>query len=124
MRLRWRRIKRKVLGFVSFSAALFIFQACYGAPQDYDQDVVIQGTVKSDSTGQVVEGIKVTFTESGQYVVTDSSGTFYFYLPEQGDFAFRFEDNDSTENGSFSAFDTLIQGIPSEPIEIKLTPTQ
>ncbi len=124
MALRWRRIKRKVFGFISFSAALFIFQACYGAPMDDQSDVVIQGTVKSDSTGQVVEGIKVTFTESGQYVITDSSGTFHFYLPEQGDFAFRFEDSDSTENGSFNTYDTLIQGVPTDPIEITLTQTQ
>lgn len=120
MSIRWRKIKRKVLGFVSFSAALFIFQACYGSPQDYDNDVVIQGTVKSDSTDQVIKGIKVTFTESGQYTVTDSVGNFHFYLPEQNDFAFRFEDIDSTDNGHFVTFDTLIQGIPSEPLEIIL----
>lgn len=123
MSFRWRKIKRKVLGFVSFSAALFIFQACYGAPQDTQSDIIVQGTVKSDSTGQTVEGIKVTFTETDQYVITDSSGAFYFYLPEYNNYPLRFEDNDSTENGSFNAFDTIIQGTPAAPIEITLSQT-
>jgi hypothetical protein len=123
MSFRWRKIKRKVLGFVSFSAALFIFQACYGAPQDTQSDIIVQGTVKSDSTGQTVEGIKVTFTETNQYVITDSSGSFYFYIPEYNSYPLRFEDNDSIENGSFNTFDTIISGTPSAPIEIILTQT-
>ena len=120
MSLRWKKIKRKVFGFISFSAALFIFQACYGAPMDTSTDVVIQGTVKSDSTGQNVAGIKVTFTETDQYVITDSSGYFHFYLPQSGNYPFRFEDSDSAENGSFSTLDTIVEGIPSEPLEIIL----
>jgi len=124
MTFRWRKIKRKVLGFVSFSAALFIFQACYGAPQDTQADVVIEGTVKSDTTGQNIAGIKVTATESGQYVITDSSGTFHFYLPQLNNYTLHFEDNDSTENGAFNTFDTTILGIPAAPIEINLTPVQ
>jgi len=124
MTFRWRKIKRKVLGFVSFSAALFIFQACYGAPQDTEADVVIQGTVKSDTTGQTVAGIKVLFPETNQYVITDSTGYFHFYLPTQNSYELIFEDSDSTENGSFNSLDTIIQGIPSEPIEISLSPAQ
>ncbi len=32
MKTRFQKIERKLFGFLSFSAALFVFQACYGAP--------------------------------------------------------------------------------------------
>ena len=119
MTIKWKKIKRKIFGFLSFSAALFIFQACYGTPQDYEDDVLIQGTVKSDSTGLPVKGIKISFNNNQQYDITDSNGTFSFYVLEQTTYPLSFEDSDSSDNGSFAPFDTIIED-PSGVLNITL----
>lgn len=119
MTIKWKKIKRKIFGFLSFSAALFIFQACYGAPQDYEDDVLIQGTVKSDSTGLPVQGIRVSFDNNQQYGITDSNGTFSFYVMQQATYPLSFEDSDSSNNGLFATLDTIIEGT-STPLEITL----
>ena len=49
---------RRIIGGISFTSALFVFQACYGTPQDFGFDLFIEGQVKSASTGLPVKGIK------------------------------------------------------------------
>jgi hypothetical protein len=46
-----RNLLRRVLGSLSLTTAAFIFQACYGTPQDFGLDVYISGT--GSGPGQV-----------------------------------------------------------------------
>ena len=102
-----RKIFRKIFGFLSFSTALFVFQACYGTPQDIGKDVYINGIVKSKSTNLPIKGIKVTIDNLVNRL-TDSSGFFEFYTTPSDKYEFRFEDIDSTNNGEYHYKDTVI----------------
>ena len=51
---------RRIVGGLSFTSALFVFQACYGTPQDFGLDILLEGQVKSKSTGLPIQGIKVS----------------------------------------------------------------
>ena len=41
---------RQLITGVSFTSALFVFQACYGTPQDFGVDILVEGKVKSKSS--------------------------------------------------------------------------
>lgn len=105
MRRNWRR---KILGGLSLTSALFIFQACYGTPQDFGLDIFIEGQVKSKTTGIPIKGIKVTMPDNLQYQVTDQQGKFSLYTEAADSYKIKFEDVDSNQNGLFSARDTTI----------------
>ena len=62
---------RGLIGGLSFTSALFVFQACYGTPQDYGSDLLLEGQVKSKKTGLPIEGIKVAVSQTSQYEVTN-----------------------------------------------------
>jgi len=47
MKQSWRK---KILGGLSLTSALFIFQACYGTLHDMGLDIFIEGQVKSEKT--------------------------------------------------------------------------
>lgn len=102
---------RKIIGGLSFTSAVFVFQACYGAPQDLSQDISVEGLVKSKSSGLPLPGIKVSVISNGQYQLTDTSGRFHFYTALQKDLKLRFEDIDSTANGSYVDKDTLLSNV-------------
>ena len=68
-----------LIGGLSFTTALFVFQACYGMPQDWQDDVFIQGKVISSTTSLPVKGIKVESELYEHYGITDSQGEFGFY---------------------------------------------
>lgn len=102
---------RKIVGGLSFTSALFVFQACYGTPQDFGYDLFIQGQVKSASTGLPVPGIKVSIDEGYQYQYTDETGNFSFYSGESDSLVLRFEDVDSVQQGNFLSKDTLLTGL-------------
>ena len=103
-----RKILRKVFGALSLSSALFIFEACYGHPQDFGNDVYIQGIVKSKITNQLIQGIKVSIENQPQYVITDSTGKFEIYTSRATEYNVKFEDLDSTQFGSFLPKDTVV----------------
>ena len=42
---------KKLIGGLSLTSTMFIFQACYGTPQDFGMDVLIEGQVKSKTSG-------------------------------------------------------------------------
>ena len=42
---------RKIIGGMSLTTAMFIFQACYGTPQDMGLDMLVEGQVKSLTSG-------------------------------------------------------------------------
>jgi putative lipoprotein (rSAM/lipoprotein system) len=108
MKQNWRK---KLLGGLSLTSALFIFQACYGTPQDMGLDVLIKGQVKSEKTNNPVKGIKVSIEDKMQYEITDADGKFSFYTETSDSYLIRFEDIDSNQNGIFTGKDTLLKTI-------------
>ena len=106
-----RKWVRKLIGGVSLSTAAFIFQACYGPPQDFGMDILIEGLVKSKRTGEPIKGIKVSVEENPQYLYTDEAGEFSFYTVSADLCKLKFEDIDSIQNGSFIDRDTILTNV-------------
>lgn len=74
-----RNIFRVLLRSISFTTALFIFQACYGSPQDFGLDLHVDGKVLAKSSGLPIKGIRVSVLNNVQYVFTDEQGRFSLY---------------------------------------------
>jgi hypothetical protein len=87
---------------------MFVFQACYGTPQDFGNDVNLSGVVTSSATGKPIKGIKITIENSHQYQLTDSVGKFVMYVPKMESYNIKFEDVDSISSGSFVTKDTTL----------------
>jgi len=121
MKIEFKNVRRKLFGFLSFTTALFVFQACYGAPQDAEFDVLFHGTIVSDSTDFPVPGIKVN-VNSYQYALTDSTGTFSFYVPEASQYHLILTDADSIADRHYLDKDTVLSEIPSAGITIRIDP--
>jgi len=102
---------RNMIGGLSFTTILFVFQACYGTPRDIGNDILVQGMVKSKTTGQPIQGIKVAPVHGTQFQLTDYQGKFSFYIFSDGDLMLRFEDADSTQNGTFRTKDTTLYNV-------------
>ena len=121
MAIKIQNFRRKLFGALSFSTALFVFQACYGAPQDrYKDDILVRGTVLSETTEQPVEGIKIIINNSSQFAITDTSGSFSFYVPAASQYHLLLSDIDSLSNGYFIDKDTVVSDIPDNGILIKM----
>ena len=106
-----RRIFRKIIGGISLGSALFVFQACYGIPND-EIGLTVKGIVTSESSKEPIMGIKVELDieeQSPQYTYTDVNGYFGFYLPRISQTNLSFTDVDSIENGSYVRKDTLVE---------------
>ena len=104
----WRR---KLLGGLSLTSALFIFQACYGTPHDMGLDIFIEGKVTSRKTSLPVKGIRVSVEDKLQYEFTDSDGKFSLYTEAADSYKIKCEDIDAVQNGSFYEKDTLLTTI-------------
>jgi putative lipoprotein (rSAM/lipoprotein system) len=102
---------RKIIGGLSFASALFVFQACYGTPQDFGLDFLIEGQVKSKNSGLPIKGIKVSVADNMQYELTDENGQFSFYTEMMDNMKILFEDIDSTQNGLYANKDTVLARI-------------
>jgi len=102
---------RKLIGGMSLTTAVFIFQACYGTPQDFGMDIFIEGLVKSKKTGEPVKGIKVSVKDNPQYQYTNDAGEFSFYTVSTDVCTIRFEDIDSLQNGAFIDKDTILTNV-------------
>jgi hypothetical protein len=107
---------RYILRGLSLTSALFIFQACYGTPQDFGQDLYIKGSVKAKSTGLPIKGIKVSVPYDAQYYLTDTDGHFSFYTERVSSLIVLFEDIDSTQNTLFRNRDTVLTKIGEQVI--------
>jgi len=103
-----RKQIKTLLGGISFTTALFVFQACYGMPQDMQDDVFIQGKVVSQSTNLPIEGIKVESDIYEHYGVTDEQGEFAFYTPWVESLRLTIEDTDPESAGSYVSKDTVL----------------
>ncbi|MCT4590042.1 MAG: radical SAM-associated putative lipoprotein [Carboxylicivirga sp.] len=106
-----KNLIRKIIGGLSFTSALFVFQACYGTPQDFGQDVLIEGQVKSKSTGRPIKGIKVVLPNENQYQLTDEDGKFSVYTYWHEEFKLRFQDIDEEQNGQYAVKDTVLKDV-------------
>jgi hypothetical protein len=105
---------RKLIGGLSFTTALFVFQACYGTPQDLGADVYIHGLVKSKKTGQPIKGIKVSVADNPQYQYTSEDGSFSFYTESAESCKIMFQDIDSNQNGAFFDKDTTLTNLTEQ----------
>ena len=111
---------RTIIGGLSFTSALFVFQACYGTGPDYGLDINIKGQVKSKSSGVVIEGIKVSVADNQQFEMTDKDGKFSFYTEWRDVVSLQFEDVDSTMNGLYASKDTVLHHF-APVIELDIT---
>ena len=53
-----RNILRKIIGGISLTSVMFVFQACYGTPQDFGFDLLVQGQVKSKTSDCQLKELK------------------------------------------------------------------
>jgi putative lipoprotein (rSAM/lipoprotein system) len=103
-----RNLLQKILAGLSFTSVLFVFQACYGTPQDFGLDFLLEGKVVSKTNGSPIKGIKVGIESGLQCVLTNDNGEFSFYVEKADSLQVFFEDIDSTENNIYQTLDTLI----------------
>lgn len=102
---------RTIIKGLSFTSVMFVFQACYGTPQDYGLDIHVVGRVKSKTSGLPIKGIKVSVTHDLQHEITDENGEFSLYTEFRDSLSFHFQDIDSTQNSQYVDKDTLLTGI-------------
>lgn len=108
-----RKILRKIYVGLGLTSAALVFQACYGVDPGFGQenDILIRGVVKSKTTNDPIEGIKVGIKAYDEdmyvHVLTDDAGKFEFYIPPyyvpDEMCVIQLEDIDGTENGSYSS---------------------
>lgn len=103
------KLLRTLIGSLSFTTALFVFQACYGTPQAVDNDFLVEGQVTSRTSGQPVQNIRVGIEGDSQHQYTDSDGRFSFYTVKRNNIKLVFEDSEE-QPGNFAKTDTLING--------------
>lgn len=115
-----KNVCRKIIGGLSLTSAMFVFQACYGTPQDFGLDLLVEGQVKAKASGLPIKGIKVSVAGNIQYEITDENGNFSFYTEMLEDLTLKFQDVDSTQNGLFHDKDTLLTER-SEKIYLDIT---
>jgi len=117
-----RSFIRQLIGFFSLTTLVFVFEACYGTPQDFGDDVEISGHVLSSADGQAIEGIKVQIQNNNYYVVTGTDGSFSIFTSPGQDYYLTFSDNNPDQYGNFVGKDTLLKlGLDSlNNIEIRL----
>lgn len=102
---------RKIVGGLSLTSAMFIFQACYGTPQDFGLDLLVEGQVKSKTSGLPIKGIKVSVADNMQYEITNEEGQFSFYTEMLEGLTLQFQDVDSIQNGLYTDKDTVLTEI-------------
>ncbi len=105
MKPNWRK---NLFRGLCLTSVAFVFQACYGTPQDFGYDLLLEGKVVSKSTGLPLKGIKVSITDGAQYVYSDNDGKFGFYAELRDNIPLTFEDIDGAENKQFIKKDTVV----------------
>ena len=114
------KLLKKIVGGLSFTTALFVFQACYGTPQDFGADALIEGIVKSKTSGLPVKGIRVSIPEYQQYMYTDVNGGFSFYTVPDESCRITFQDTDAELNGAFMDKDTLLSVYQGDQLRLDI----
>lgn len=101
-----KNLLRKIIGGLCFTSIAFVFQACYGTPQDFGNDLFVEGKVTSKATGLPVKGIKISAPDFGQYTFTGDDGAFALYTGNNVKLVF--EDVDGAENSNYQPMDTVV----------------
>lgn len=107
--LKRRKLYRTIFGVFSLSGIMFAFQACYGTPQDFGQDVLINGKITSAASKASVSGIKILVNQLGQYAQSASDGTFSIYCERMTEYNLTFTDTDGAQNGQYQSCDTIVR---------------
>jgi len=119
-----QKVLRVLFGTFSATAMMFVFQACYGSPQNRDRDMAgdkdtIYGVVTVN--GEKLEGF--TIECKGERTYTDSKGEFYLPVKkaQQSDtYSLLVLNNDNiVGEASISAKD-----VKSTLVEIQVDPSQ
>ena len=110
----------------SLSTALFIFQACYGMPQDWDEpgEAPMTFTVVSNLNGDPIEGVRILGSAvNPEYLnelgTTGADGHCDVVIPYRKNVAgpfLRFED----PSGNYAAKDTTFADLRYRDIQIGL----
>ena len=119
---------RNILKGATLSTALFIFQACYGTPQDawYNEGGLapMSFSLVSRTTGQPLEGISILASEHGtperEIGVTDANGKCQVEIPYIRNIegpSLRFSD----PSGVYQPIDTTLTDLRNRDILIELT---
>lgn len=104
-----KRNKLRILvGGLSFTTALFVFQACYGMPQDMQDDIFVHGKIVSSTSSLPLNGIKVESALEENNVISDSQGEFAFYTPWTDSLKLTIKDTDPESDGSYISKDTVL----------------
>jgi hypothetical protein len=112
--LRRRNFFRTIFGVFSLTGIMFTFQACYGPPQDFGLDVLIQGKVVSGTTLTGIPEILVNIPYIGQNTITASDGSFSLYAERMPSYSIIVSDNDGEKNGIYQAKDTVVNLADTE----------
>ncbi len=121
------KLIRKILKGVSLTAAMFVFQACYGTMEDYYDTQVTFHVVDSD-TGEPMKGIRImecelnpndsTVVGNCRWIAdyTDENGmaTIWTY---DGMHLFSFDDT----NSLYTSFDTIIYPNSVDTVKIVMS---
>ncbi len=98
-------LKRSFLkGFLtifSLSATAFIFQACYGTPNDFLDDACFEGFVSTSDTNEPIPGIQVEIKGLDRVDTTNADGSYVLFAPLDSAYTLVFKDIDSSANGKF-----------------------
>ena len=116
MKRNWRR---GIIGGLSFTSALFIFQACYGMPQDFYPETLYSGLVKSKTSGQALGGIKVSIKDTPLYEFTNEEGEFMLVSEVVDQAILLFEDVDGEKNGTYASKDTVLS-YPGDNVVLEI----
>jgi hypothetical protein len=113
---------KKLIGGISFTAALFIFQACYGTPQDIPElDIKVTGKVLSAEDGSPLAYISVRDNDLGGYQITDENGEFHYYRDYADSIMLNFRDEATNQPNLYASKDTVIHNVFDDVhFEIKL----
>ena len=115
---------KKIFGLFSLSAAIFIFEACYGHPGEFGfEEVQVRGYVKAKTTNEPIREIKVIVDYNEVELLTDENGYFSCWLMQSSSHHIQFLDVDGTANGSFENYEATInneQLLPAVDLDILL----
>jgi len=131
------RILRKIYGGLMAAVLSLLFPGCnwqpgtseYGMPPYYEENVLIQGRVKSKKTGEPIPGISIWVKGVTNWYfqkLTGADGSFGIYVREQNSYTVVFTDNDGDENGGLFKQHTInltmeeCEALTESPLLIEL----
>ena len=116
MKKNW--LKNIFRGFC-LTSAVFVFQACYGSPQDFGKGIRVSGVVKSKKTGKPIPGIMISLGLTSpnhskelydvmENDITDEYGRYALFTYETDKMLISFEDVDEDDGKDYIRMDTVL----------------